>query len=231
MKLPLRVGLNGDVSRRALVIIGIALIALLPWKGSRAENVGLNQELTRETLERYGRSAVNRLLAWQSLINSGMRYSEIEKLARVNSFFNSLRIVEDKDHWGKEDYWSTPVETLSTNGGDCEDLAIAKYFTLKKMRVPKQKLRITYVKAAELNQSHMVLAYYSTEDAEPLILDNLIGEIKPASARTDLVPIYAFNGDGLWLSMERGQGRRVGGVRRVGLWHDLMLRIGSEQGH
>ena len=93
------------------------------------------------------------------------------------------------------------------------------------MGVPIEKMRIMYVKAIELDQAHMVLTYYATPDAEPVILDNLINDIKLASNRTDLVPVYSFNGDGLWLSKERGKGRRVGSSKRIKLWQDLGLRL------
>jgi len=71
----------------------------------------------------------------------------------------------------------------------------------------------------------MVLAYYSTPEAEPLILDNLINDIKPASIRNDLVPVYSFNGEGLWLSKIRGQeGKRIGGADKLKNWQDLLTR-------
>ncbi len=38
-------------------------------------------------------------------------------------------------------------------------------------------MRLIYVKAIELNQFHMVLAYYPTPSSEPLILDNINPEI------------------------------------------------------
>ena len=125
-----------------------------------------------------------------------------------------------------DDYWATPVEFLATDGGDCEDFAIAKYFTLRALGVPTDRMRITYVKAITLNQAHMVLAYYPSPGAEPLVLDNLIGEIKPASQRTDLVPVYSFNGDNLWVAREmRGQGQYVGSSSRIGLWRGLLERM------
>ncbi len=83
------------------------------------------------------------------------------------------------------------MELLTTNGGDCEDFSIAKYLTLRAMGVPDDQLRIIYVKALELNQAHMVLAWYKTPGSDPLILDNLINDIKPASQRNDLEPVTA----------------------------------------
>jgi predicted transglutaminase-like cysteine proteinase len=148
----------------------------------------------------------------------------------VNHFFNQMRFISDQQHWHRADYWATPVEFLSTSGGDCEDFSIAKYFTLRELGVSDKRLRITYVKALRLNQAHMVLAYYARPESEPLILDNLIPQIRPASERTDLLPIYSFNGNNLWMSKERGQGRKIeGGSLRINLWRDLNIRMKKER--
>lgn len=190
-----------------------------------ADGLGLTDKLLNKILEIYGTEAKDRLLEWQSVVYDNKKIEEEEKLEIVNAFFNKSKFVNDIDHWDTEDYWATPVEFLSTDGGDCEDFSIAKYFTLKEMGVPVEKMRIMYVKAIELNQAHMVLTYYPTPDAEPVILDNLINEIKLASSRNDLIPVYSFNADGLWLAKERGKGRRVGSSKRIKMWQDLGHRI------
>ena len=116
--------------------------------------------------------------------------------------------------------------------GDCEDYAIAKYFSLKFSGVPVAKLRITYVKAriggmdSNVIQAHMVLTYYSTPDAEPLVLDNLVSEIRPASRRTDLTPIFSFNSEGLWAA--GGGAPQPGGGSRLSKWTDLVKKMNSE---
>jgi hypothetical protein len=89
-------------------------------------------------------------------------------------------------------------------------------------------MRITYVKALKLNQAHMVLAYYEHPEDEPLILDNLINKIKPASKRPDLYPIYSFNADGLWLSKQAGQGKRIGQSGKLSRWVKLNKRLITE---
>lgn len=200
-----------------------------------AENMGARLGLTDKNLsyaeKKYGQVARKKLLDWQALMISGQNKPELQKLELVNRFFNQVIFVSDLDHWGVEDHWATPVEMLATNGGDCEDFAIAKYFTLVEMGVPVWKLQITYVKALNWNpisQAHMVLTYYPTPEAVPQVLDNLIPEIKSATLRRDLVPVYSFNGDGLWLAKERGLGRNVGGSDRVGLWRSLTGRIEKE---
>lgn len=175
--------------------------------------------------DRFGDPAANRLRDWENLTNQRAQAEELEKLRIVNSFFNQTRFLSDQEHWRQEDYWATPVELLATNAGDCEDYSIAKYFTLKEMGVPIDKLKITYVKALELNQAHMVLAYYETPDADPLILDNLINDIKRGSERTDLWPVYSFNGEGLWLAKYKEERNKlIGTPDRLDNWLDLMDR-------
>jgi len=195
-----------------------------------AGNNGFSPEFLSRIASQFGPSAKSRIVEWQRLITNHQGDSEWEAIHVVNAFFNRVRFISDRKHWGRTDYWATPVEFLSTNGGDCEDFSIAKYFTLRELGVPDKKLRITYVKALRLNQAHMVLAYYETPDSDPLILDNLIGKIRPASRRHDLLPVYSFNGKHLWMSKERGQGRRVaGGSQRINLWRDLNVRMQRER--
>ncbi len=190
---------------------------------------GENFRLDDDTLERaekkYGSDARTRLIEWEALIRQDDSPSDSEKLEKVNRFFNQLEFVNDIDHWGEKDYWATPVEFLASQGGDCEDFSIAKYFTLKAMGVEEEKLNLTYVKALRYNVHHMVLTYFSSPAAEPLILDNIVGIVKPASERSDLIPIYSFNGTGLWLAKQRGRGKLAGSSSRLKRWQDLLERM------
>lgn len=162
--------------------------------------------LKTKFVQKYGAGTMERIESWIGYGNSQRQAREeqrrralapqdLEILDSVNKFFNRVRYMDDIKHWGQHDYWAAPIELVSSNGGDCEDYAIAKYYLLKELGVPIERLRITYVKALKLNQAHMVLAYYSTTGAEPLILDNLDDQIRPASERTDLDPVYSFNDD------------------------------------
>lgn len=194
-----------------------------------AGNFSLDRKLLQQAEKKYGRDAYNRLTAWEDLIRHDRSRTDREKLEKVNRFFNSkIRFASDIDIWGVQDYWATPIEFLSKGAGDCEDFAIAKYFTLKAMGVDDEKLRITYVKAIQFNIHHMVLTYYSTPEAEPLVLDNLIDSINLASKRTDLMPIFGFNGSGLWMAKQRGQGK-MAGSSRIKLWQDLLQKMSENK--
>jgi predicted transglutaminase-like cysteine proteinase len=169
-----------------------------------------------------------RINDWQYLLASQKQIGESEQLNVVNRFFNKqLRYVEDIDLWREVDYWETPIEALWKGAGDCEDYAIAKYFSLRHLGVASEKLRITYVKALTQNRAHMVLTYYSSPEAEPLVLDSLIDAIKPASQRKDLLPVYSFNAEGLWLPGAKGN-KKVGDTKRLSRWQDVLKKMQAE---
>lgn len=189
----------------------------------------LNDEFVAAFAKQYGDPAKTRLLEWRDLMSAGLKSPGGIKREIANDFFNRIPWLDDADHWGRADYWATPMEMLGTYGGDCEDYSIAKYFTLIEMDVPGAQLLITYVRAPALTQSHMVLAYYPTPDADPLILDNIIGEIRRGSERPDLIPVYSFNGDGLWVAVQRSLGRNVGDASRLAQWRDVLRRMEAEK--
>ncbi|MBL4744663.1 MAG: transglutaminase-like cysteine peptidase [Cycloclasticus sp.] len=183
-------------------------------------------ELLSNVKAKYGEQASERVLRWQALILSSQDLPEKEKLKQVNDFFNQqIEFVDDEYLWGVRDYWATPLEMLAKGAGDCEDYSIAKYFTLRELGVPDKKMRITYVKALELNQAHMVLTYFDTPRSVPVVLDNLIPTIKLASKRRDLLPVYSFNGSGLWLAKARGTGKKIGGSSKLNKWGGLKDRM------
>ena len=199
--------------------------------------VTFSQNLLDYVSRQFSPDAPKRLLIWQKLLNDmrgaeaiGATQSETKAesltLRKINTFINQIPYYSDIAHWRKEDYWATPVEMLASYGGDCEDYSIAKYLSLKELGIPIERLRITYVRAKNLNESHMVLAYYPTPDSEPLIMDNLIPELRPASQRPDLEPVYSFNDDDLWAAS--GVARK-GGASNVRLWRDLLAKLAREQ--
>jgi len=188
-------------------------------------------------VQRFGPLADARLRHWiafateqsaarfkQRLAEAGSRDAEV--LQRVNSYVNNhMRFVDDAVHWQREDYWATPAESYGSNGGDCEDYAIAKYYLLKELGVPVSRLRITYVRAQSVKQPHMVLAYYSSPSADPLILDNLETGIRQGSQRADLQPVYMFNDD----EVELVQSGQRGHPSQIRAWLDLQSRLRAEQ--
>jgi predicted transglutaminase-like cysteine proteinase len=180
--------------------------------------------------QKYGVKGGEQVSQWLQMLKDSASIPERAKLLLVNDFFNQrVRFSTDQLIWGRQDYWATPLETLGNQQGDCEDFSIAKYASLLKLGVPKDKLRLTYVKAKLANgraSAHMVLAYYSSPLVEPLILDNLSFDIMPASNRPDLVPVFSFNSAGLWVGNNKSKITKP--ETRLSRWRDVLIRMQAE---
>jgi predicted transglutaminase-like cysteine proteinase len=143
----------------------------------------------------YGEDAGKRMRKVIDLIVENQDKSVNEKLKLVNDFMNRLPWIADPDIWKQEDYWATGLETITTFGGDCEDIAIAKWMALLLMGIPDDKMGFGYVQTSE-GERHMVLLYKESPDIPSVILDNQNKKVISADKRRDLIAIYAFKNDG-----------------------------------
>ena len=178
---------------------------------------------------RYGEHAMQLVVELNQLVQANSHASEPEKLRAINQFFNSkLTFAEDIAIWKQSDYWATPLESIGLQAADCEDFSIAKYVFLKVLNIPNEKLRLTYVRAQlpEGVQAHMVLSYYASPSAEPLILDNLIPDILPASSRNDLSPIFSFNDQGIWVG--NSVKPKASSQSHLSKWRDVLARVRAD---
>jgi len=217
-------------THNSIVLLGLLFaLSCIFFVTVTADSIRLSKADLAKLGKKYGPEAQLRLEKWQNLLTELAPLDEKTKLEQVNNFFNEVRFVDDIIHWKKKDYWATPVEFLISNAGDCEDFSIAKYYTLKELGVPVKKMNIAYVKALSFNQAHMVLTYYSSAQAVPLILDNINKKILPATERTDLAHVYSFNGDNLWLSKMGRRTTLVGTSNRLKPWVKLKSRIENNE--
>lgn len=221
-------------SQRARPVSVLAAVTLLiagcaGQPGTRPAPVPIASEHLVQAVEReHGPQAAARVSRWFELIEQGKSTPDAERLSLANRFFNEARFTTDQEVWQREDYWATPIEFLIADAGDCEEFAIAKYFTLTRMGIADTALRITYVKALSLDQPHMVLAWYGSPTADPLILDNLDPRIRPAGQRPDLIPVYSFNGADLWLARNRREQVRSGDAATLSHWQQLRSRLAGQ---
>jgi hypothetical protein len=74
----------------------------------------------------------------------------------------------------------------------------------------------------------MVLSYFKKPRSVPFVLDNYVKKILPATKRKDLVPVYSFNGEGMWIQKQAKLGKRVGNSSRIRLWTELTKRMRKE---
>jgi len=209
---------------RAVLLRLLAVAALLAFSVQ-----ALDTDRILRSAQKYGPAGVANAKALQQMMLALGGRDDLARLRAVNDFYNQrLAYVEDIDNWGEVDYWASPLESLGKGAGDCEDYAIGKYFTLTSLGIPHSKLRMVYVRASIPGApngfvAHMVLAYYPTPEAEPLVLDNLQPVIRPAGQRPDLAPVFSFNAEGLWQGV--GSIRASGDpLTRLSKWREVLLR-------
>ena len=148
-----------------------------------------------------------------------------KQLEIVNETLNDLPWLTDQEKWSEEDYWATPFETLTTFGGDCEDMAIGKFVMLRAMGVPKNELSLAHVKLKKTSERHMVLLYGRIPGETPMVLDNIVKPIQPAPKRKDLIGVYVFDAyEKFWLISDdvakrpvvsEVSGRKLGKLEKV----------------
>ena len=156
----------------------ITLLIINNLNASTKLSLAQNDLINKQTLER--------IHSWQELIKTSQNKKLLSKLKIVNDYFNKLKYKSDINNWKKNDYWATPSEFLFSGAGDCEDYAIAKYFTLKKLGIKEEKLKLVYAKLVKNDQAHIVLSYSHKPNNVPIILDNINKKLKLSSNRKDL---------------------------------------------
>ena len=192
-------------------------------------------QLRQQLATRFGTERVALLNDWLKTTGDASALGEAEKLKRINDFVNQkIAFEDDRSVWDQSDYWATPLETIGQGRGDCEDFAIIKYVSLRRAGIASDKLRLIYVKArintpdGPIQVAHMVLAYYASPNAEPILLDNLQPKILPASKRPDLKPVFSFNSAGIFAGVSGRDKASAGGIGRLSRWEDVLRRIVAE---
>jgi predicted transglutaminase-like cysteine proteinase len=174
-----------------LCLLGLCVGVSLAWDSARM----------LKAAQAWGDGTVGSVRSLMALMARQSSRDELASVREVNRFFNEhIAFREDSDNWAQVDYWASPMESLGHAAGDCEDYAIAKYVSLVALGVPHHKLRLVYAKAntAAGVVPHVVLAFYATPRAEPWVADNLQPELRLASQRPDLSPVFSFNAQQFW---------------------------------
>jgi len=134
--------------------------------------------------------------AWEKFIADHANFNGFDLLEAVNEYMNKSPYIVDPVNWGIPDYWATPDEFFLKDG-DCEDYAISKYITLKRLGVPIESMRLVILQDENLRTAHAVLAVES--EGESYILDNQIDAVMPHGQILHYRPVYSINENGWWL--------------------------------
>ena len=179
----------------AATLLSLLLAAPLP----AASSPTISEPQLQQVRQHYGEQAQARLQQWQQILNRSVGRAEMEQLKLTNDFINLIEFIHSPYYQDGLDFRLSPMAFLILGAGDSEEFSMAKYFTLRKMGIQASRLRLTYTERQSNHTPHMVLAYYPSADADPLILDYLDKNIRPLSQRQDLRPVYSFDAEQLWL--------------------------------
>jgi predicted transglutaminase-like cysteine proteinase len=134
--------------------------------------------------------------AWTDFLTGLRGLDARAQLQAVNRWTNAKPYVDDMANWGVPDYWETPGEFIA-HGGDCEDFAIAKYFSLVRLGFPSRDLRIVIVSDSQAHDFHAVLV--ARLEGALWLLDNQQPDVVPLEAMAQYAPIYSLNENGGWM--------------------------------
>jgi predicted transglutaminase-like cysteine proteinase len=156
--------------------------------------------------------AYNKYLAKFDIYKDWSLY--LKAFAVNHAVLTDIEYTFDKDQYHEDDYWASPVETIMSGKGDCEDFAILQKEVLLHLGVPEEKMFIALVnRAGDTQPDHAVLLlngaeegqppfYYVLNDIRPVVVaDNAaISKIwrTPAGKNATYVLIDARNNEGFW---------------------------------
>lgn len=193
-----------------------------------SKSITLTQKEYKEIKAMPNSKAITKRLAQYLRLKKKIKDFElIRKLSHVNSFYNRILPVDDNDKYNADDYWATPKEFLVQGRGDCEDYAIAKYFTLKEVGINPNNLFMAVVQVKGESSYHMVLLYFENKKDVPLVLDNLSFRVLPFEKRKKLEPKFIFNEKEIFLLKDKKIHKKVNKINwgKVDKWQDLLHRV------
>ena len=132
---------------------------------------------------------------WAQLIREVEPLGRQQQIEQVNARFNSFAYITDWQNWNLEDYWATPLQFYDVDG-DCEDYAIAKYYTMRGLGVSTDVMRIVVLFDENLQLHHAILAINTGSDV--LVLDNQISGVVSARSIAHYTPVMSINETGAW---------------------------------
>ena len=135
------------------------------------------------------------LRQWNEFLTELKGKPAMEQIMAVNDYVNQKTYKLDRENYGMNDYWATPMEFLY-KGGDCEDYAITKLLSLLQLGFAPDSMMVVLMDT-KLKTPHAALALYTNDDI--LILDNQTQDVVSHQRLSHYVPIYSINEKGWWI--------------------------------
>lgn len=204
------VSVRPGLAAAALVFAAVALSACQPIHGGPSVPLFGDSEISEpypgyfpkwtEALERYAREKPLEdaacqgrdcpLQTWKALLAELKAQPRLVQLQRVNAFVNRTGFQADAERFGLVDHWATPAEFLGRSG-DCEDFAVAKYISLRRLGWSPDQLRLIVLAGRYSPGIHAVLAV--RHDGATYALDNQADDLSAVRVEATFRPVFALN--------------------------------------
>jgi len=143
--------------------------------------------------------------SWLDKLEYAREKPLIEKIQIVtNAVNNGVRYTRDSIQNGTAEYYASPIETIVSGRGDCEDYAIAKYYVLRWLGVEANRLYLASV--TREGAGHSVLLVDTTQDLsrrDVIVMDNGPQNSRHKLGETKYSPRVAYSEAGGILNLKR----------------------------
>src|SRR5579862_334816 len=131
-----------------------------------------------------------------SIVELGRGRQGRTRLAWINRAVNlSITPMSDWAQYGYADYWASPLQTLGSGAGDCEDYAIVKYGILLALGYAADDLRLVIVRDPRRETDHALVV--ARDKGDWLILDNRTMATISANQNRQYDPLFVMNDRGV----------------------------------
>jgi predicted transglutaminase-like cysteine proteinase len=143
-----------------------------------------------------------------TIVNDGRMRSGRARIGVINREINfSIVPTSDLAQWGVADRWSSPLETFTTQRGDCEDYAIAKFVALRAAGIARQDVRLVIVHNHAAGEQHAVVAVRL--DGDWVILDNRWLALVRDREMWRATPLFELDDSGVRRFLDRAPTSRI----------------------
>jgi hypothetical protein len=142
--------------------------------------------LTRNN--RY-RPPMRSLLLWAI----SLRSQPVEaRLQAINSRVNTAFVYDsDRNIWGRDDYWATPLENVEKGRMDCEDFASLKLYLAYIAGVDPNDLVLLAGRIRSSGEDHVVL--WARANGQGYVLDNRLPYVVGSGSYTDFTVLFSVS--------------------------------------
>jgi predicted transglutaminase-like cysteine proteinase len=145
------------------------------------------------------------LRRWAALMQEAAGASPQRQVGLVNRGVNLLLAYRsDESLYGLDEYWASPLEALTNGGGDCEDYALLKLWSLKLLGFDPDTLAVLVVWDPARREHHAILS--AAFDGHRLALDSHHAVVLPVDG-TPYRPVFVagFAGQAVYDPMATAQ--------------------------